>query len=66
MNAFYVINMFHDFAYLYGFTEATFNHQTNNFNKSGQGFDRVLVSVQDHRGSNGADFAILPEYVRPF
>jgi hypothetical protein len=30
------------------------------------GFDRVLVSVQDPRGTNGADFAILPEYVPPF
>jgi hypothetical protein len=30
------------------------------------GFDRVLVSVQDPRGTNGADFAILPEYVLPF
>ena len=66
MNAFYVVNAFHDFAYFYGFTEAAFNHQTNNMNKSGEGFDRVLVSVQDTRGSNGADFAILPEYARPF
>ena len=40
--------------------------QTNNFNKTDDdlGFDRVLVSVQDPRGSNGADFAIVPEYVR--
>ena len=41
--------------------------QTNNFNKTDDdlGFDRVLVSVQDPRGSNGADFAIVPEYVHP-
>jgi Fungalysin metallopeptidase (M36) len=67
-NAFYVVNAYHDLAYLYGFTEATFNFQTNNFNKtdSDMGFDRILVSVQDPRGTNGADFAILPEYVRPF
>jgi extracellular elastinolytic metalloproteinase len=66
VNAFYVVNMFHDVAYLYGFTEATFNFQTNDFNKAGQGFDRILVSVQDPSGTNGVDFAILPEYVRPF
>jgi extracellular elastinolytic metalloproteinase len=62
-NAFYVVNAYHDFAYLFGFTEATFNFQTNNFNKTDpdMGFDRVLVSVQDPRGTNGADFAILPD-----
>ena len=54
--------------YLYGFTETTFNFQTNNFNKTDpdMGFDRILASVQDPRGSNGIDFAILPEYARLF
>jgi len=64
-NAFFVVNSFHDFAYLYGFTETTFNFQSNNFGKGGEEYDRVLVSVQDTEGINGADFAILPEYVRP-
>ena len=68
MNAFYVVNKFHDFSYLYGFTEATFNFQTNNFNNGGQGFDRILVDVHEVTGtnSNGAAFAIYPEYVVPF
>ena len=68
MNAFYVVNMFHDFSYLYGFTEATFNFQTNNFNNGGQGFDRILVDVHEVTGtsSDGAVFAIYPEYVGPF
>ncbi len=65
-NAFYVVNTFHDFTYKYGFTETTFNFQTNNFNKGGDGFDRVLVSVQDDAGINDAVFATPPEYVRPF
>ncbi|KAH9029338.1 Fungalysin metallopeptidase-domain-containing protein [Lactarius deliciosus] len=60
-NAFFVVNCFHDFAYMYGFTEATFNFQSNNFNKSGEEYDRVLVSVQDTEGINGADFAVLPD-----
>ncbi|KAI9456865.1 Fungalysin metallopeptidase-domain-containing protein [Lactarius psammicola] len=60
-NAFFVVNSFHDFAYRYGFTETTFNFQSNNFNKGGEEYDRVLVSVQDTEGINGADFAILPD-----
>lgn len=73
VNGFYVVNTYHDFAYIYGFTENTFNFQTNNFNFAGQGFDRVLVSVHDmhaNMGDNalgqGANFTILPEYVHPF
>ncbi|KAH9053793.1 metalloprotease [Lactarius vividus] len=60
-NAFYVVNTFHDLAYKYGFTETAFNFQTNNFNKGGQGFDRVLVSVQDDSGTNDAVFATPPD-----
>ncbi|KAH9174148.1 Fungalysin metallopeptidase-domain-containing protein [Lactarius sanguifluus] len=60
-NAFFVVNSYHDFAYAYGFTEATFNFQSNNFNKSGEEYDRIAVSVQDTEGINGADFAVLPD-----
>ncbi|KAH9020568.1 Fungalysin metallopeptidase-domain-containing protein [Lactarius pseudohatsudake] len=60
-NAFFVVNSYHDFAYMYGFTEATFNFQSNNFNKSGEEYDRIVVSVQDTEGINGADFAVLPD-----
>ncbi|KAJ2916540.1 hypothetical protein MD484_g3868, partial [Candolleomyces efflorescens] len=56
-NAFYVINAVHDIAYRYGFTEAAFNFQTNNFGKGGVGNDRVLMSVQDSSGTNDANFA---------
>ncbi|KAH8978800.1 Fungalysin metallopeptidase-domain-containing protein [Lactarius hatsudake] len=60
-NAFYVVNTFHDFTYKYGFTETTFNFQTNDFNNGGQGFDRILVSVQDDMGINDAVFFTPPD-----
>ncbi|KAH8991254.1 Fungalysin metallopeptidase-domain-containing protein [Lactarius akahatsu] len=60
-NAFYVVNVFHDFAYLYGFTETTFNFQSNNFGKGGEGQDRLLVSVQDSSDINNAEFWTPPD-----
>ncbi|KAH9016133.1 Fungalysin metallopeptidase-domain-containing protein [Lactarius pseudohatsudake] len=60
-NAFYVVNVYHDFAYLYGFTETTFNFQSNNFGKGGEGQDRVLVSVQDSQDMNNANFLTPPD-----
>lgn len=62
-NAFYVMNVMHDFSYRYGFTESAFNFQQNNFGKGGLGQDRVLISVQDASGTNNANFATPPEYV---
>ena len=62
-NAFYIINKLHDIAYRYGFTEAAFNFQNDNFGKGGSGNDRVLMSVQDSSGTNNANFATPPEYV---
>ncbi|KAJ3566508.1 hypothetical protein NP233_g6958 [Leucocoprinus birnbaumii] len=56
-NAFYLVNTVHDITYRYGFTEATFNFQQNNFGKGGAQNDRVTVSVQDSAGLNNADFA---------
>ncbi|KAJ7579596.1 Fungalysin metallopeptidase-domain-containing protein [Mycena floridula] len=56
-NAFYIINEQHDLTYRYGFTEAAFNFQNNNFDKGGLGNDRVLMSVQDASGTNNANFA---------
>ncbi|KAH9051918.1 Fungalysin metallopeptidase-domain-containing protein [Lactarius vividus] len=60
-NAFYVVNFYHDFAYLYGFTETTFNFQSNNFGKGGEGGDRILVSVQDSAGTDNANFGTPPD-----
>jgi len=62
-NAFFVLNVMHDFSYRYGFTEDAFNFQVNNFDKGGRGNDGVLVSVQDGSGFNNANFATPPEYV---
>ncbi|KAI9453869.1 Fungalysin metallopeptidase-domain-containing protein [Lactarius psammicola] len=60
-NAFYLVNTVHDTTYRYGFTEATFNFQTNNFGKGGLGNDPVTVSVQDPAGIDNADFATPPD-----
>jgi extracellular elastinolytic metalloproteinase len=60
-NAFYIVNVIHDFTYRYGFTEKTFNFQNDNFGKGGSGNDRVQVSVQDASGTNNANFATPPE-----
>ncbi|KAG6853681.1 hypothetical protein C0991_002324 [Blastosporella zonata] len=61
VNAFYVGNSVHDLAYRYGFTEAAYNFQNNNFGKGGAQNDRVTISVQDSAGTNNADFSTPPE-----
>lgn len=61
VNAFYVVNSIHDIAYIYGFTEAAFNFQDENFGRGGQGYDRITVSVQDSAYTNYADFATPPD-----
>ncbi|KAK6980981.1 extracellular metallo proteinase mep [Favolaschia claudopus] len=63
VNAFYVVNTIHDLSYRYGFTEAAFNFQNNNFNKGGRGNDRVTISVQNSAGIDNADFSTPPECV---
>lgn len=60
-NAFFVMNVMHDFSYRYGFTETAFNFQLSNFGKGGEEQDRVLVSVQDASGTNNANFATPPD-----
>ena len=61
VNAFYVVNSVHDVTYKYGFTEATFNFQNNNFNKGGKANDRVTISVQDRSGMDNAQFTTPPD-----
>ncbi|CAE6407365.1 unnamed protein product [Rhizoctonia solani] len=61
VNAFYTVNMMHDLTYKYGFIEAAYNFQNNNFGKGGKGFDSVQVSVQDPSGTNNANFATPPD-----
>ncbi|KAK0439964.1 Fungalysin metallopeptidase-domain-containing protein [Desarmillaria tabescens] len=60
-NTFYIINKVHDFTYKYGWTEATYNFQLDNFGKGGAEGDRVQMSVQDSSGFNNANFQTLPD-----
>ena len=60
-NAFYVTNRFHDEMYLFGFTEAARNFQTDNFGRGGAGSDSISVEVQDSSGTNTANFATPPD-----
>ncbi|KAJ7452329.1 Fungalysin metallopeptidase-domain-containing protein [Mycena latifolia] len=61
VNAFYIVNTIHDLSYRYGFTEAAFNFQNNNFGKGGVGNDRVTISVQSTAGVDNADFSTPPD-----
>ncbi|QRV93479.1 extracellular metalloproteinase MEP [Ceratobasidium sp. AG-Ba] len=61
VNAFYMVNMLHDYTYKYGFTEDARNFQLANNNKGGLGNDRVNISVQDPSGFNNARFATPPD-----
>lgn len=63
VNAFYLVNKVHDISYKYGFTEAAFNFQKSNFNKTGKGNDHVIVSVQTTPGTDNAFFTTLPDGV---
>ncbi|KAK0429839.1 Fungalysin metallopeptidase-domain-containing protein [Armillaria borealis] len=60
-NTFYIINKVHDFVYKYGWTEAAYNFQQDNFGNGGLSGDRVQTSVQDAGGVNDANFLTLPE-----
>ncbi|KAF8886335.1 Fungalysin metallopeptidase-domain-containing protein [Infundibulicybe gibba] len=62
-NAFYVINTMHDIAYKYGFTEKSFNFQTNNFGKDGLGNDRIEVQVHADPHGYSSSFHTPPEYL---
>lgn len=55
VNAFYVVNNVHDITYVYGFTEAAFNFQNNNFGKGGAAADRITISVQDSAGRDNGE-----------
>ncbi|KAJ7463307.1 Fungalysin metallopeptidase-domain-containing protein [Mycena latifolia] len=61
VNNFYLVNSIHDITYRYGFTEAAFNFQNNNFGLGGVGNDRVTASIQDSAGTNNADFSTPPD-----
>ncbi|KAJ3193586.1 hypothetical protein HDU67_005047, partial [Dinochytrium kinnereticum] len=60
-NAFYMVNMYHDLLYRYGFTEASANFQFDNFGKGGLGGDGVIANVQADFGTNNAFFGTPPD-----
>ncbi|KAJ7799933.1 Fungalysin metallopeptidase-domain-containing protein [Mycena olivaceomarginata] len=45
----------------YGFTEAAFNFQNNNFGKGGARNDRITISVQNSAAIDNADFSTPPD-----
>ncbi len=61
VQAFYMVNVMHDFAYRYGFDEAAGNFQANNRGKGGRAGDHVLVEVRDGSDTNNASFSTPPD-----
>jgi large repetitive protein len=57
VNLFYVNNFLHDWFYDNGFDEVAGNAQNNNFNRGGQGSDRLNVEAQDFGGVNNANMS---------
>lgn len=47
IQAFYLVNMFHDRLYALGFDEGAGNFQQSNFGRGGREGDRIYVNVQD-------------------
>ena len=64
-NLFFLTNFAHDFLYLFGFTEAAGNFQTDNFGKGGLGNDSLRAEAQDGAGVNNANFATPSDGSRP-
>ncbi len=65
VNLFYVNNMYHDFAYRYGFDETT-NFQSKNYTGQGKDGDEVQAFVQsnaDGGSVNNANFSSPPDGV---
>ncbi|KAJ7671777.1 Fungalysin metallopeptidase-domain-containing protein [Mycena rosella] len=63
VNNFYIVNSVHDISYRYGFTEAAFNFQQDNFGKGGAEGDRVTALIQAGSGIqvDNADFTTPPD-----
>jgi extracellular elastinolytic metalloproteinase len=64
VNNFYVSNMVHDISYQYGFTEVAGNFQNDNYERGGNGNDRVVINNQAS-GTNNANFATPPDGQNP-
>ncbi len=65
VNLFYMNNIMHDVAALYGFDEAAGNFQARNYSGQGVGGDYVNAEAQDGSGTNNANFSTPPEGSNP-
>lgn len=65
VNLFYMNNIVHDVAYLYGFDAASGNFQENNYGNGGTGSDAVRAEAQDGSDTNNARFFSAPEGFSP-
>lgn len=65
VNAFYMINVMHDISYRYGFSEAAFNFQQDNFEKGGKGQDGIqaMIHYTPPEWPTSAQMVTPPEYV---
>ena len=62
------MNALHDIHYLYGFTSAAGNFQTNTYGLGGLGSDAVQADVQDNANggsTNNANFSTPPDGSAP-
>jgi subtilisin-like proprotein convertase family protein len=64
-NLFYLNNMIHDLAYLYGFDEAGRNFQNDNQGRGGLGGDFVAAQAQDGGGTNNANMRTFADGTKP-
>ena len=64
-NAFYWVNVVHDWLYQLGFDEASGNFQADNFGRCGAGGDAVRLDVQDSKAAETANFATPPDGQAP-
>ncbi|KAH9275813.1 hypothetical protein BASA83_001616 [Batrachochytrium salamandrivorans] len=61
VNAFYVVNMFHDIMYQYGFNEQAGNFQYDNFGKGGKDRDDIEVYIHHNGFTNNAECFTPPD-----
>ncbi|KAH6585910.1 hypothetical protein BASA50_000854 [Batrachochytrium salamandrivorans] len=61
VNAFYVVNMFHDIMYQYGFNEQAGNFQYDNFGKGGKDRDDIEVYIHYNEFTNNAEYFTSPD-----
>jgi extracellular elastinolytic metalloproteinase len=64
-NLFYMSNIVHDIAYVYGFDEASGNFQVNNYGNGGIADDHLTAQGQDGAGSCGANMSTPPDGIGP-